>query len=137
MTSMRRIMLAAIAMLIPLTAQAQKPTQKSVPSVPPLQYDYRFQGHMTLTRGNADVMRDVCPTSSFYPVVPLACNHAYRLRNMCHVYIADDEILKAEKMPYDAVYRHEIGHCNGWPGDHLGWRQWPAPAGKAPLKISR
>jgi hypothetical protein len=51
----------------------------------------------------------------------------------CHVYIAEDEILKAAGLTYEIAYRHEIGHCNGWPADHPGARPAGAKPGKPPV----
>lgn len=133
MKSVRKIILAAAAMLISLQAEAQKAPVKWVPMTPPLEYDYPYQGQLTLARGDARTMLEVCGTKQLaFFRVPIACNINYDWLNICHIYIADDEILKAEGQPYKEVLRHEEGHCNGW-RDHTGARRIPAPRGKPPV----
>jgi hypothetical protein len=39
------------------------------------------------------------------------------------VVILNDELLKeVSPWSYDVILAHEIGHCNGWPGSHVGAR---------------
>ena len=41
----------------------------------------------------------------------------------CLIVVGDDNILSGVGV-YDSkiVLRHELGHCNGWSGDHAGAR---------------
>jgi hypothetical protein len=49
----------------------------------------------------------------------IGCANLYDVGG-CHLYIADDDTLNSfpSVISYPAIYRHEIGHCNGWPADH-------------------
>jgi hypothetical protein len=39
------------------------------------------------------------------------------------IYIAVNELLNTgHGWTYEVIHRHEIGHCNGWPGSHAGAR---------------
>jgi hypothetical protein len=38
----------------------------------------------------------------------------------CHILIAPLKELQKSGYTLDTIRRHEIGHCNGWPGDHPG-----------------
>jgi hypothetical protein len=88
--------------------------------LPPLEYDHPYGCALMITRGDKEVMTKECPKTPFR--ITLGCSHEYPSTNFCHVFIASDEILKAVGWTYEAVRRHEIGHCNGWPADHPGAR---------------
>jgi hypothetical protein len=36
--------------------------------------------------------------------------------------LAIETQLAFDGLSYEIVLRHEVGHCNGWPGDHPGMR---------------
>src|SRR5262249_6210787 len=40
----------------------------------------------------------------------------------CEIYIVADEVLATVGLDYETTLRHELGHCNGWGGDHAGAR---------------
>ena len=40
----------------------------------------------------------------------------------CVVYLRDNAEIRRQGWTRQIVLRHEIGHCNGWPGDHRGMR---------------
>jgi hypothetical protein len=42
----------------------------------------------------------------------------------CRIIMASDAILIAHGLEPVSTYRHEIGHCNGWRGDHAGARDY-------------
>src|SRR6516165_1655967 len=42
-----------------------------------------------------------------------ACSRRYGLQ-YCVIVIAHDYILNTQGVSYDAIYRHERAHCNGW-----------------------
>jgi hypothetical protein len=54
------------------------------------------------------------------PGPALGCSLLYA--NRCLVILAPDNVIKAHDWTTEAVKRHEIAHCNGWPSDHRGWR---------------
>jgi hypothetical protein len=41
-------------------------------------------------------------------------------KSRCDVYVAPDYVLQRSGTNYEDVLRHEIGHCNGWAGNHAG-----------------
>ena len=43
--------------------------------------------------------------------------------------MVNDEVLRKWGWNSGLILRHEIGHCNGWAGDHPGIRaiSWPTP----------
>jgi hypothetical protein len=94
--------------------------------LPPTQYDRLFQGTVTVQRGDQAFMEMYCPKST----LPLTLGCARRGLNAdgtysnlsCRIIIADDDPLEAAGHDWLTVLRHEIGHCNGWPGDHKGAR---------------
>jgi hypothetical protein len=40
----------------------------------------------------------------------------------CYIYIATETEILAQGFTHNVIFRHERGHCNGWPGDHKGGR---------------
>ena len=116
---------ALVVFMWAVSAQAQNmmpPGNWSV--LPPKEYDRPYTGQLTIARGDARTMTAICPNPG-YPV-PLGCAIHYLLEGKdlsCHIYIADDEILKSSGWGYGIVLRHEIGHCNSWPADHPGMRR--------------
>jgi hypothetical protein len=75
-------------------------------------------------------MGAVCPKTSFPTTLGCAIHDTRRAPDdsvampatECLVVIATDEILKLYGFTYEIVRRHELGHCNGWPGSHVGAR---------------
>jgi hypothetical protein len=91
--------------------------------IPPAEYDRPYTGQLTITRGDAKTMKEVCPKTAF--PITLGCAHRYTKGGedySCHVYIAEDDILRPTGWSYNLVLRHELGHCLGWPGNHPGMR---------------
>jgi hypothetical protein len=132
---MKAPLLACALAIAPIAAQAQTLTNPIGPTIlPPEEYDKPYPGKLILVRGDAEYMRAVCPTTS-YLVTP-GCS--YRLAGgasgACLVVIADEETLKVAQhrigghtWTYDIIFRHEVGHCNGWSANHEGARAaWPA-----------
>jgi hypothetical protein len=42
--------------------------------------------------------------------------------SLCTIYMPTDSLLRHYNHTYDVTLRHEMGHCNGWKGDHKGGR---------------
>jgi hypothetical protein len=144
------IVVVAVVIFIPSVAlAAPKPAiNKLRVMLPPFEYDYPFQGKLTLIRGNLDVMNENCinnplrkyPLSPLLPY-PLGCSVSYRQAGsspnspavFCNVWIAEPDLLRGW-MAYEDVLRHELGHCNGWRG-HDGGRTAPVQAGKPPANL--
>ena len=97
---------------------------------PPPEYDHPFTGSLLLRKLDSAEFETVCPRWT------LACTHRVAkikcfatqctgtdeevAASLCIVVMRSDDTLKERGVEPDEVYRHEIGHCNGWPGDHGG-----------------
>ena len=134
---MTRALTAAAIMLAAITAaQAAPKIKKWVASIPPLEYDYPYEGKLTIVRGDLATMNEKCAADKWpgFPY-PFACSVAYYKVSAdqtqpgisCTIYIAEDALLRG--WVYADVLRHEMGHCNGWRG-HDGQRNPPAMAGR-------
>jgi hypothetical protein len=95
----------------PAQAWPQPPAKRS-PIWPPIEFDYPYKGVLTITRVPAPAdIRAICPKA--YIGRPMAAC-AQVLPNSCDVFMLPDDLLMAMGLDPDDVYRHEIGHCNGW-----------------------
>jgi hypothetical protein len=97
--------------------------------LPPPEYDIPYSGRLTITRlASQDEVRAACPAAKWPANVALACNLRWGTTR-CDVYIVADNVLNGYGIDYDSTLRHELAHCNGWPGDHPGARsvQLPQP----------
>jgi hypothetical protein len=65
-------------------------------------------------------VKKLCPDFKFDWGPALACS--YKAGTTCKIIIAADAIIRMNGFDPDLVYRHEIGHCLGWPADHKGAR---------------
>jgi hypothetical protein len=45
---------------------------------------------------------------------PYALGCAWKIKEGCLIIIVSDEVLKKYRASPEMIYRHEIGHCNGW-----------------------
>jgi hypothetical protein len=129
---LRKFVLAAAAILLASTgAQAEilctqhrgcfETGGRLMPLLPPLQYDHPYKGTVEIERAETDLdLRGMCP--HYFPHGRgVAC--AWVRDNICNIVMFTDDILQGvHRMNPEHVFRHEIGHCNGWPGDHPGGR---------------
>jgi hypothetical protein len=111
--------------------------------LPPVEYDKPFTGALILRRVNREQMKIMCP-KSMYPLT-LGCATLYPPawglngdKYVCIVIILEDEILnQISPWSYDILWRHEMGHCNGWVG-HTGAQPLlpfdVLPSQRAPLR---
>ena len=74
---------------------------------PPPQYDHAFHGQVIEQRLSQLQLFFLChgPTA--------ACS--WLRKGVCHIVIADTE---KDGRAIGLMRQHEIGHCNGWPGNH-------------------
>jgi len=86
--------------------------------LPPAQYDHPYAGQLQIFEIENEQMPYICP-KTLWPIT-LACSRRFA-DGWCHITLAPDAIAKSG-WPYEVVLRHEIGHCNGWSGDHKGQR---------------
>jgi hypothetical protein len=42
----------------------------------------------------------------------------------CHVIMLPDDVIRATGWTTGLLLRHELAHCNGWPGDHPNIRAY-------------
>jgi hypothetical protein len=80
------------------------------PSLPPLQFDRKYEGRMFVHRGSMFEVKVAC----FRETDILGCAFRSFHGERCDVWIVNDEELERFKADYDIVWRHERGHCNGW-----------------------
>ena len=82
------------------------------PMTPPAVYDRPFSGKLTIRHVSRDEANRICKAHITTRTGRVAgCSMPMGKR--CIIIINADTL-------YDkaAVLRHEIAHCNGWPGDH-------------------
>jgi hypothetical protein len=88
---------------------------------PPPEYDKPFEGALVVRYFDDDQIKQFCARGS------IACSIYFKLPDspMCILILPKNESLQKRGIEPDEVYRHENGHCNGWPGDHGGknWEQ--------------
>src|SRR5262249_47462189 len=81
------------------------------PFLPPEEFDHEYHGTLT-------VFPIIDPTMLNFPRgcrTTVSCAYRdWRGPNTCAIWIADREEIERQGYSYDLVYRHEIGHCNGW-----------------------
>jgi len=120
---MKKLFLTGITALLLATGTAHA---GFLTSMPPAEYDKPYMGELEIRRMVTDQdVRTLCPkawkarTQTRFP----ACSMHNATR--CEVYIVNDRGLKALGMNYALTLRHELAHCNGWPGDHPGGKKVP------------
>jgi len=101
-------------------------------ALPPLEYDHPFAGRLFVMVGSGQMwMRDLCKQE--WPIWLFGCavvskNDPWARvlepdgKADCIVIQATEAFIEARGSTLNLVMRHEIGHCNGWPGDHRGAR---------------
>lgn len=95
---------------------------KTFPEAPPWQYDYPYRGTVSVSYMSPELVHHVCNLGfSKYKgagvpkgFVIVACSGKDDALELC-------EIVMPHKHYYDEgtwnnIWRHEVGHCNGW--DH-------------------
>jgi hypothetical protein len=104
------------------TTQAPMPrlTPRNSAWIPPVEYDKPFKGKLTEIRVTPEIMRAICPKTTF--PVTLGCSYPPVHDNQCVIIMLEDKHLEAAGWSAGYVRRHEIGHCNGFPADHRGAR---------------
>lgn len=89
--------------------------------VPPKQYDHLFRGpgELIITQATSrDEVREKCVGAVWPKAGAFGCsmNKSWG----CHVVLAPEADMKVVGLTTDITLRHEVAHCNGWPGDHRG-----------------
>jgi hypothetical protein len=76
--------------------------------LPPPKYDVPYTGKLTLGISSDDVAWCKSTIACAFP------SHLYS----CHIIMVSDELIISKGLDPLDVFRHEQGHCNGWPPDH-------------------
>jgi hypothetical protein len=105
-------------------------TERTLRVLPPVEFDKPFPGKYNEVRVGASLMQALCPKTTFPVTLGCAIHNTRRAPDEsvvmpateCVVVIASDEVLKLYGWSVEIVRRHENGHCNGWPGSHVGAR---------------
>ena len=84
---------------------------------PPPEYDHDYDGDLTIHIMNTLEELHVACAPLKNPNL-LACSW-HNLRS-CVIIMVKDELMRERGYTTGLMYRHERGHCNGWPGDHPG-----------------
>jgi hypothetical protein len=118
---MKKLFLTSVAALFLATGAVRAGDDQKFPRVrilPPVEFDHPFEGDLKLIRyATEEEVIKACNRKR------IAC--AKPDGKSCTVIMLDDKALQAWMWMYgnpDDLYRHEVGHCNGWPNDHPGMR---------------
>ena len=91
-------------------------TPNSIKILPPAEYDKPFSGILIEKRArDMNEMGDLCAPNLKANKL-LGCSSL--IDPFCIIRIAPDDYLKLYAVSVEAVRRHEIAHCHGWPGSH-------------------
>src|SRR5262245_21614901 len=86
--------------------------------LPPPQYDHPVKGPVEVTDiPTEEALRKICGYTQPGTIL-IGCAHVSA--ELCSVYLGP--IPSWTGITRNINLRHELGHCNGWPGDHVGIR---------------
>src|SRR5262245_29937321 len=100
--------------------------------VPPAEYDHPYSGKLVVVRvSKRDLLQFLCTNDKVLDSQgPRVCNaKGCRPILACAMHTTKDcmVIFGPGSWTNEGIdqraWRHEIGHCNGWPGDHPGARK--------------
>jgi hypothetical protein len=104
---------------------------------PPPKYDIPYTGELTIWIAPQQMIDDTCKSKDGKYTSHTAC--AQHLKNECRVWMlkeivegkrfdtvaTDGHVGHDVKFSLELTLRHEIAHCNGWPGDHPDGKRMP------------
>jgi hypothetical protein len=111
---MRWILVVAILAILLDTALAER--DPDIPWDPPAQYQHRYTGELGIYRSHSrEEVMAICGPGTY------ACS--FRDDTKCAIVapLPGTSLLNGRTLSnhgYYNILRHELGHCNGWPGDH-------------------
>jgi hypothetical protein len=116
---MRKI-LALMICLWTVAAYGEPPLPP--PILPPPEYDYYYPGGFVVFTlpSHAELVRMCGEGHDPFP----SCS-GKDANGTCVILALPRDEIAALGYTYDAVKRHEFGHCNGWPKNHPGARNAP------------
>jgi hypothetical protein len=97
-----------------------KPVEKtsSRTVIPPAEFDHPYTDGPVIYHVIDDqvLLKQVCPLIPF----PIALGCAQKLASkVCLIFLAPKAVIARTDYMLEIVKRHEIGHCNGWPPNHV------------------
>jgi len=114
---MKRLFLTGIAALFLATGTAH--AQDLWTFRPSPEYDHPFDGLVMVQRASKEYIRKRCPSEN-----SMACAIKFYSKTgtvvACLLILPSDDFLSTLGRELKELYRHEIAHCNGWPGHHDG-----------------
>lgn len=117
---MRTIAALTIATATLLTSPAAEAGPNDPTWNPPARYDHPFTGKVVLRRYAQRYLKSAC--DDLFARHHIKVETTYGMRgcsaakgNRCEILTVDRTF---EGATPNAVLRHEMGHCNGWPADH-------------------
>jgi hypothetical protein len=129
--SKRLLLAAAVSLAWVVSAHAEKPKTWWV--APPAEYDHPYDGELELRRMSPKEIGISCPAAAHSKIgAALAC--AFVFTGSCSIYMAPDADIRKFGLTPEIVLRHELAHCNGWPGDHRGARYWQKDWAEKPVE---
>jgi hypothetical protein len=93
---------------------------KRLPLLPPVEYDRPYIGDLQVRQVPESEVAKMCPPTSLPN--KLGCSYPAPERGYCRIIMATDDEIYAAGLTPEVVWRHELGHCNGWGKDHKGAR---------------
>jgi hypothetical protein len=118
---MKFLAASALAFLALTTGTAHAESLNNIfnaAGLPPAEYDHPFKGTTNVLRVGPEIMGRMCPKSRF----PVTLSCVYGSKDECAIIMLHDNLIREMGWTYEVVYRHEVGHCNGWPATHGGSR---------------
>lgn len=86
---------------------------------PPARFDHAYSGKLSIVRLPPKLVRKHCDNVlaklGLGRATPTQKGCAVQDKGSCKIWVIDRPMWGTTTR---AVIRHEMGHCNGWPGDH-------------------
>jgi len=132
---MKYVLLVGCAALFLATGTAHASYQKKVraPVIPPHKYDHPYPGRTTITRGDSASLpcrpNSMSTRLGYAFLEELDKDGNYRVSEReagkeCYIYLASDDEIKGAGYTPNALLRHEMAGCNGWPGYRTLGENW-------------
>jgi len=117
---MKAAIIAGCTVLSVLNAPAAFAAAEKGDTLPPAEFDKPYTGELQIVRiPNTHEMEAICKGVSKYACATHPKNGSY-----CIAFMLSDKQIKAMgRNAFAFIWRHELGHCNGWPGDHPNGRR--------------
>src|SRR5262252_6561594 len=96
------------------------PVQSAYQILPPVEYDRNYDGDLTITM--VDTVEELQAVCRIDDPKLLACSR--HNNESCIVVLVRDDVMRRRGWSTGVLLRHEIGHCNGWSGNHEGQRSY-------------